>query len=147
MSTKITYKCSKDCGMRIPLALNMPVFKEDTPSNLMKLPIRSNALPYLEGYESDEFCLMCRQVVTIFDDQSSLNIKHQLKMEEWNDRGLFLKLKQYIKGVKRPVVGGLLFDPEGCPCCGNSVFLQENEPCYDCEEGVFVVDEKSKISY
>jgi hypothetical protein len=133
--------------MRIPLALNMPVFKEGTPDNLRKLPIRSNALPYLEGYESEEFCLMCRQIVTMFDYQSSLSIEHQLKMAEWDSRSIFLKLKQYIKGVKRPVAGSLLFDTEGCPCCGNSVFLEENEPCYDCEEGVFVIDEKFKMTY
>jgi len=147
MAAHITYKCSKDCGMRILLALNMPVFKEETPDELRKLPIRSNALPYLEGYESEEFCLMCRQVVTIFDCESALSIEYQLKVIEWEKRSVLHKVKQYLKGVKRPVAGSLLFDQEGCPCCGNSVFLEENEPCYDCEEGVFVVDEKSRIIY
>ena len=147
MAAHITYKCSNDCGMRIPLALNMPVFKEETPEELKKLPIRSNALPYLEGYESEEFCLMCRQVVTIFNYESALNIEYQLKVIEWDKRSVLHKVKQYLKGVKRPVMGSLIYNSLECPCCEQSVFLEENEPCYDCEEGVFVIDEKFKMTY
>ncbi len=147
MSANITYKCSKDCGVRIPLALNMPVFKSDTPKDLMKLPIRKQSYPYLEGFESDYFCLICRQVVTIFDYKGSEEMKHQLKMEEWNNRSLSLKLLHRIKGIKRPTMPSLPNISIECPVCEQMVFLEENDPCYNCEKGVFVVDERSRVIY
>jgi len=125
----------------------MPVFKDNAPSNLRKLPIRGNSLPYLEGYESDEFCLMCRQVVTIFNYRSSLVVKHQLEIVEWESRDVLMKVQQYLRGIKRPVMGSLIYDSTECPCCEQSVFLEENEPCYNCDDGVLVVDEKFRVIY
>jgi hypothetical protein len=133
--------------MRIPLALNMPVFKDDAPSELMKLPIRKQSYPYLQGYESDYFCLMCRQVVTIFDYKGSEEMKYQLKMEEWSNRSMYLKLIERLRGLKRPVKPWFPSSFVECPVCDQSVFLEENEPCYDCEAGVFIIDEKSRIIY
>ena len=147
MSADLVFRCSKDCGIRIPLALNMPVLKPDTPKNLRKLPIKKQSFPYLEGYESDEFCLHCRKVVTIFDPVSPQKRKYELDMEEWEERGLFLKLIHGLRGVKRPIMADEPNEVRICPICSQTEFIEENTPCYNCKEGVFIIDDKFRVYY
>ncbi len=148
MAANLTYKCSNDCGIRIPLAISMPVFKPKTPFNLQKLPIRNSSLPYVMGYESDCFCLSCKQVVSVLTERSSEEIEYELALKRWNDQSLFMKLINSLRGLKRPIPAVVVENTETCPHCGaEESFLDDTGPCHGCAGGMLEIDNRLRAIY
>ena len=60
MTAVIKYSCSnEECDFNVSLNNNMPVWTDDCPNELRKLPVSSSRLKYVTAYDNEEYCLRC----------------------------------------------------------------------------------------
>lgn len=143
MAANITYTCSNDCGVRIQLAFSIPVFKPYTPSDFRKLPIRDTSLPYVLGYESSRFCLVCKKIVLIFDELNQEESSYQIATKKWSNQSIFMKLINRLRGLQEPIIPDTQPKNEKCINCGScDNFLDESAPCHQCPNGILEIDNR-----
>jgi len=69
MSSIISYKCSNPgCSLNVSLRVNFPVWRDDAPMELMKVPIVSNNEQYVTGYKSQTVCWACHKIVDVSEE-------------------------------------------------------------------------------
>lgn len=68
MSSIITYVCSNsECSLNVSLRVNFPIWRDDVPRELMKVPIGSNNEEYVTGYKSQTVCWSCHKIVDVVE--------------------------------------------------------------------------------
>lgn len=66
MSSIIAYKCSNaECSLSVSLHVNFPVWRDDTPAVLMRVPIMSHNEKYVIGSTSQSVCWGCNKIVDV----------------------------------------------------------------------------------
>lgn len=144
MATITVYKCSKDCGLRVPLHRGFPVFRQDTPQNMQKVPVRNINSEYVTGYTNEEACLACSKIVTISDPVAFTGLEYQRSKEHWESQNVLEKLKRYVTGVEKPQLRECQHLGHVCPDCDvEDRFLTEGVVCHLCGEGVVIVDDRA----
>lgn len=69
---KIRYQCSNpSCSFKIALWCKVPVWNEDTPENLRKVPVGLINEKYVKGFYSEEFCVRCGKVVEVLEKEKA----------------------------------------------------------------------------
>src|SRR3989344_5853402 len=128
MSAIISYKCSENCGFKVRLSYNMPIWKEGTPEHLQAVPVLSINRRYVAGYTNDRYCVGWRSVVSITEKDSPLM-----------DRSIFYKIWLRIFRIV-----AIITKPDTtvrCPRCGaENSFLDEK--CPDCKTGIICNDDR-----
>lgn len=71
MAFRIRYKCSNGkCGYTVGLATLFPVWKENTPPNLAKVPVGVINEAYVAGYYDERVCLVCHKTVPVVQGET-----------------------------------------------------------------------------
>lgn len=71
MAFRIRYKCSDEkCGYTVGLAVFFPIWREDTPPNLAKVPVGVINKAYVAGYYNEKVCLACRETVPVVQGET-----------------------------------------------------------------------------
>lgn len=71
MSSIISYKCSNpECSLNVSLRVNFPVWSDDVPCELMKVPIGSHNEKYVLGYKSQSVCWRCNKIVDVPEESN-----------------------------------------------------------------------------
>ena len=69
MSSIINYKCSnEDCSLGVSLRINFPIWQDDTPMEMMKVPVMLHNKSYVLGYKSQSVCWGCNKIVDVLKD-------------------------------------------------------------------------------
>lgn len=62
-------RCSNPvCDFRLRLLVGMPIWKPDTPPNLVKTPIGVINRAWVAGYADQRFCTVCEEIVEVGED-------------------------------------------------------------------------------
>lgn len=102
MAFRIRYKCSSErCGYTVGLAILFPIWKPDTPPNLVKVPVGVINEAYVAGYYDDMVCLECHEIVPV--------VQGETKCPECSTEGQFME------------VGAT------CPRCGVGEVVEDKE--------------------
>lgn len=144
MAMILVYKCSKNCGLRAPLHIGFPVFREDTPQNMQKVPVRRINSEYVTGYTNEEACLACSKIVAVSNPEAFALLDYQRATEEWESKSLLVRLVYCCTGVEKPRLRECHHIENICPECGVvGRFLTERMMCNLCGEGEVIVDDKN----
>lgn len=66
MAFRIRYRCSDEkCDYTVGLATLSPIWRENTPPNLAKVPVGVINEAYVAGYYDEKECLMCHKTVQV----------------------------------------------------------------------------------
>ena len=144
MTMILVYKCSKNCGLRAPLHRGFPEFSQDTPQNLLKVPVKSINSAYVTGYTNEEVCLACRKIVIMSDPEAFTFLQYRRAKEDWESKNLLEKLRRYVTRVKKPQLSECTHLGQTCPECGaEDRFLTEGMVCHLCGVGEVIVDDRA----
>lgn len=117
-------KCTnKDCRFKARLSKNVPIWADDTPEHLRKIPVLSINKKYVSGYYDCEYCVGCSSVVSV-NTGNSLLMRHSIFSTIWF---WILHPTTIISKPNMVVI---------CPeCSAENAFLKEDSRCPDCKTG------------
>ncbi len=138
MSTIVQYECTNTkCDFELRLSKNFPVWKEDTPKEYRKVPVRSAHQKYLKGSGSDYFCKHCKTVVGVVEPI-------WYPFPTFNDSPL-----RYLISTARRFGCFFGYYPKIryiCSVCKSvNTLLLDNEMCPKCHSGTVKEDEKGRV--
>ena len=117
-------KCiNKDCRFKARLSKNIPIWANDTPEHLRKIPVLSINKKYVSGYYNCEYCVGCSSVVSVNIENSPLV-----------HRSIFATIRFWIFRtttiISKP--NTIVMCPE---CSAGNAFLTEDAICPACKTG------------
>ena len=78
MSVIEFYKCNNPkCDFETELQTSSPIWRDDTPEELRKVPISINAKQYVIGSKNQKFCTKCNDRLYIKENENTCANCHQ----------------------------------------------------------------------
>lgn len=143
MSSIITVQCSNHpkCPAAVSLRCNFPLWKENTPPSVAKLPVGIYRKKFVSGFYSERYCMTCQEVVPVL---------HAPELGKWRPwvRLLIIRYVMFRKWWKRIIKTSPELKPDTCPGCNKKDnFLSESGKCPFCPTGTVAVDKNKTMRF
>lgn len=129
MSAIINYKCSNPaCSLNVRIYVNFPIWSDDAPMGIRKVPVGLYNEKYVLGYTSQEACLSCKKIVDIPRVKKQEHRPHHW----WHTKNKDTKIQQ---------------EKECSNCHTKDNFLEEGKLCTKCESGIVEVNNDFNVRF